>query len=195
MKKKIALINTKAANLHSVFKAFKYVGADIEITADISRIENSDSIVFPGVGSFGAVLQAVRENNLEEVIKKQIMKDKPFFGICVGMQALFESSEESPNVLGLGIFKGKVVKFKKAKKIPHIGWNDVVVCSEKISREKFYFVHSYYVSPIISDIVYSTTVYDGEEFPSVIKSGNLIATQFHPEKSGDVGLNFIREFL
>ena len=201
MKKNISLIDFGAGNLHSVYKAFKFVGASIEITKDESIIEKSDAVVFPGVGAFGSVMKSIRENNLESIIKKSALSGKPFLGICVGMQVLFESGEENPDVPGLGVFKGKVVKFKKAKKIPHIGWNDICVAHVGNGRDhslpggKFYFVHSYYVVPEDKNLIYARTTYDGEEFCSSIKKDNLLAVQFHPEKSGDAGLEFLTNFV
>ncbi len=188
MSKTLSLIDFGAGNLHSVYKAFKYIGADIEITKDLSVIEKSSAIVFPGVGAFGSVMSSIRKNDLESIIKKTAVSGKPFLGICVGMQVLFDSGEENPDIPGLGIFKGKVVKFKKAKKIPHIGWNDV-------NDKKFYFVHSYYVIPEDKNLILSKSEYDGEEFCSAIKNGSLTAVQFHPEKSGDSGLDFLSNFM
>ena len=118
MQKNISLIDFGAGNLHSVHKAFKFIGANIEITKDESVIEKSDAVIFPGVGAFGAVMKSIRENNLENIIKKIAKSDKPFLGICVGMQVLFDSGEENPETSGLGVFKGSVAKFKKAKNLP-----------------------------------------------------------------------------
>lgn len=204
MQKNISLIDFGAGNLHSVYKAFKFIGANIEITKDESVIEKSDAVVFPGVGAFGSVMKSVRENNLENIIKKTAKSDKSFLGICVGMQVLFDLGEENPDTPGLGVFKGSVVKFKKAKKIPHIGWNDVenviarrdeIPTWQSHSESKFYFVHSYYVIPDDKNLIYSETEYDGEKFTSVIKRNNLLAVQFHPEKSGDAGLDFLTNFV
>ena len=187
--KQITLIDYGAGNLHSVFKAFKYLGSDVEITKDPGAIEKSDAVIFPGVGAFGATMDSIRKFNLETVIKNVIKSQKPFLGICMGMQVLFEEGEENPGVKGLGIFKGKVIKFKRAKKVPHIGWNDVT------SGGKFYFVHSYYVATEDKSIIYGETEYDGEKFTSMIKKDNLIAVQFHPEKSGDMGLELLDKFV
>ena len=216
MKKQIALIDFGAGNLHSVYKAFKYIGADIEITKDENVIEKSDAVVFPGVGAFGAAMKSIRKNNLQDIIIKSAVRDiarnvsaKPFLGICIGMQVLFEEGEENPEEKGLGVLKGKVVKFTKAKKVPHIGWNDVtrsVIARRSLANasgqapqshyvNKFYFVHSYYVAPEDKNIICGTTDYDGETFTSMIKKDNLLAVQFHPEKSGDAGLQFLEDFL
>ena len=188
MKKQVSVIDFGAGNLHSVYKALKFIDVDAEITKDIGVIEKSDAVVFPGVGAFGAVMSAIKKNNLQDVIIKSARGLKPFLGICVGMQVLFEDSEENLEEKGLGIFKGKVVRFKKAKTIPHIGWNDS-------NGKKYYFVHSYYVIPEDKNIIYAETEYDGENFTSVIKKDNLLAVQFHPEKSGDAGLELLKEFF
>lgn len=195
MKKQISLIDFGAGNLHSVYKAFKHIGVDIEITKDPQVIEKSDAVIFPGVGAFGATIDSVRKSKLGEVVVNAANSGKPFLGICMGMQVLFEESEESPEAKGLGVFKGKVVKFKRAKKIPHVGWNDISGQQSVVSGQKFYFVHSYYVLPDDKSITFGETEYDGEIFTSIIKKGNLFAVQFHPEKSGDVGLRFLENFL
>ena len=204
--KNISLIDFGAGNLHSVYKALKFIGADVEITSDPNIIEKSSAVVFPGVGAFGAVINDIKKSNLKEVIIKQAKSSKPFLGICVGMQVLFEYSEENPKEKGLGIFKGKVVRFKKAKKVPHIGWNDVTFCGTKTTKchpeqsegspntNKFYFVHSYYVVPEDKNIIFAETDYDGERFTSIIKKGNLLAVQFHQEKSGNSGLELLSQF-
>ena len=188
MKKQISLIDFGAGNLHSVYKAFKHIGADINITNDPNIIEKSDAVVFPGVGAFGATMDSIRKNNLEEIIIKSAKSTKPFLGICMGMQVLFGEGEENPGIKGLSVFKGKVVRFKRAKKVPHIGWNDA-------NGKKYYFVHSYYVVPEDKSIVFAETEYDGEKFISIIKKENLLAVQFHPEKSGEAGLQLLESFV
>ena len=212
--KNISLIDFGAGNLHSVYKALKFIGANVEITKDPAVIEKSDAVIFPGVSGFGAVMSAIKKNNLQDVIIKSAKSSKPFLGICVGMQVLFEDSEENPNEKGLGIFKGKVVRFKKAKTVPHIGWNSVIARSEATKQsqnceevassglrlprndmEKFYFVHSYYVVPEDKNIIFGQTEYEGEQFTSIIKKDNLLAVQFHPEKSGKTGLELLNSFL
>ncbi len=219
MKKYISIIDTGAGNIHSVYKAFVYIGLNPEVTKDIGVIEKSDAVIFPGVGAFGAVMSSIKKNNLQEIIIKSAKSSKPFLGICVGMQVLFEDSEENPEEKGLGIFKGKVVKFKKARKVPHIRGNSVIATRfeeptkqsqnrEKVGEiassslrfprndvDKFYFVHSYYVVPEDKNIIFAETDYDGEKFTSIIKKDNLLAVQFHPEKSGDAGLELLKEFI
>ena len=202
--KHIAIIDSGAGNLHSVYKAFKYIGANVVVTNDSKTVEASDAVIFPGVGAFGAVVNHVRKSNLEDLVIKQAKSSKPFLGICVAMQVLFEDSEENPEIKGLGILKGKVIKFKKAKKVPHIGWNDVTSCviarSEATKQSqnegnKFYFVHSYYVVPEDKSVIVAKTKYDGEDFASIIKRDNLMAVQFHPEKSGNSGLELLKNFF
>ena len=188
MNKNLVLIDFGAGNLHSVYKAFKYIGANIEITNDPTTIEKSSAVVFPGVGAFGAVMNDIKKNNLQDIIIKQAKSTKPFLGICVGMQVLFEEGEENPDERGLSVFKGKCIRFKKAKTVPHIGWSDV-------GDDKFYFVHSYYVVPEDKSIISAETEYDGEKFTTIIKKDNLLAVQFHPEKSGDAGLELLKSFI
>jgi len=210
MKKNISLIDFGAGNLHSVYKALKFIGASVEVTKDITIIEKSDAIVFPGVGAFGSAISSIKKANLEEVIKNAA-NTKPFLGICIGMQVLFEEGEENPGIKGLSILKGKVVRFRTAKKIPHMGWNDVTICHPERSegshmrsfvayapqddKRKFYFVHSYYVVPEDKSIISGETEYDGEIFTSAVKKENLLAVQFHPEKSGDIGLELLKSFV
>lgn len=218
MKRNISLIDFGAGNLHSVYKALKFIGTEPEITNNPAVIERADIVVFPGVGAFGAVMSAIKKNNLQDVIIKSAKSSKPFLGICVGMQVLFEGSEENPEENGLGVFKGKAVKFKKAKTVPHIGWNDVIASPLEVGKaipkdlhksdrdyfvadaprndmKKYYFVHSYYVVPEDKNIIFAETEYDGEKFTSVIKKDNLMAVQFHPEKSGDAGLELLSNFM
>ena len=158
MKQNISLIDFGAGNLHSVYKALKFIGADVEIAKDIAVIEKSDAVVFPGVGAFGSVMSAIKKNNLQDIVIKSANSSKPFLGICVGMQVLFEGSEEDSKEKGLGIFKGNVVKFKKAKKVPHIGWNDSIPVGALHAtplQGKYYFVHSYYVVPEDKNIIFA----------------------------------------
>lgn len=196
MSKKIAIIDTGAANLHSVEKAFKFIGANVSVTRNESEIKSSDAVVFPGVGAFGEVMSCIEKNNLSEIVVSVAKSDKPFFGICVGLQVLFNDSEESDGCKGLGILKGQVVKFKKAKVVPHIGWSDVVgQCFNADLKGKYYFVHSFYVEPEDRSIISAESEYDGEKFVAAIQKDNIFATQFHPEKSGDLGLELLKAFV
>lgn len=148
-------------------------------------------MVFPGVGNFGNVMWELKKRKLDEAIKKVIEVRKPFLGICVGLQVLFEESEESPNIKGLGVFKGKVVRFKKGK-IPQIGWNKIK--SKTIGNGYVYFVNSYYVVPADKEVIESTSDYY-IEFAAAVKKDNVLATQFHPEKSGEFGLEILKKWL
>lgn len=198
LEKKIALVDTGASNLHSVFKALKFVHSNVEITKDPKEVLNSSVVVLPGVGAFGSVMDHIFKNKLDKVIVDAINSKKPFLGICVGLQALFEESEESSDIKGIKFFKGKVVKFKKAKKVPHIGWNNLIFKEKNKlipENEKFYFVHSFYVEPVDKSIVFAETEYENERFASIIKKENVLAVQFHPEKSGEAGLELIKNFL
>lgn len=195
----IAIIDYGAGNLQSVKNALDYLKADSIITSDAKEIIKAKKIIFPGVGSFGDGIRALNELDLIDPIMKVIDDNKPFLGICLGMQILFEKSEENPGVNGLGILKGKVRKFKCNLKIPQIGWNQVKIQNKSKVLEGipnnsfFYFVHSYYVKPNYKDIILTTTDY-GEEFVSAIEKDNIFALQFHPERSGDIGLKILENF-
>jgi len=196
----IAIIDYGAGNLTSVKNALDVLNADSIITDKADEIKKADKVIFPGVGSFGDVMKALEKRKLIVPIKEAI-KTKPFLGICLGMQVLFEQSEESPSVKGLGIFKGKVKKFKsKTLKIPQIGWNSIKINKENNilkdtkNNSYFYFVHSYYVDPEDTDIILTKTSY-GEDFVSGIAKDNIIGIQFHPERSGEVGLNMLKNFI
>jgi len=182
----IAIIDYGSGNLASVKNALDRLGFDSIITDKQEAIESAEKIIFPGQGSFGDAVKCLKEKQLFEFLKKQIPQ-KPFLGICIGMQLLFESSDESPGVKGLSVFKGTCKKFIKGK-IPQIGWNTVS------NRDSFfYFVNSYYVKPVDLDIIFATTDYY-KVFPSIIKEDNITAVQFHPEKSGIPGLEFLERW-
>lgn len=194
----IAIIDYGAGNLQSVKNALDYLKADSRITNKAEDIEKADKVIFPGVGSFGDVIKSLKNKSLLNPIKKSIKK-KPYLGICLGLQVLFEKSEENPNVKGLGIFKGKVKKFTKLK-TPQIGWNSINIINKKSlvlkgikNNSFFYFVHSYYVVPEDKSIILTETDY-GVNFVSAIKKDNIFAVQFHPERSGDVGLRILKNF-
>jgi glutamine amidotransferase len=198
----IALIDYGMGNLLSVYKAFQACGADIEITSDPGVIADADAVVLPGVGHFGDGMKHLSENKLDLQVTEAIRQDKPFFGICLGMQLLMEFSEEAPNVKGLGVFKGGVLRFPESSlKVPHMGWNNISVrknnCRlfQDIDDESyFYFVHSYYVSCRDDNIIAAECSY-GINFTAALTSGNIFATQFHPEKSQDKGLQVIKNFI
>jgi imidazole glycerol-phosphate synthase subunit HisH len=179
----IAIIDL--GNAGSVENAFRYLGIECKVTNDPQEVFTADKVVLPGVGSFGAVMKQLEKKGLDVVIKKMIEQGKKFLGICVGMQVLFEESEESIGVNGLAVLKGKVVKFRRGK-VPQIGWN-------KINDEYMYFVNSYYVVPNDKEVIAGTTDYF-VEFVSIVEFENVTAVQFHPEKSGKCGLDLLRRW-
>jgi len=188
-KMRVGILDYGAGNIRSVKNAFESFNVDVSLTSDLNK-ENYDALVLPGVGNF----ESVSKMKLDE----ETLKKKPFLGICLGLQALFEGSNESKEK-GLGILKGKCVKFKsKNLKVPHMGWNEINL-KKKIeildgTEGYYYFAHSFYAIPKEKDIVYATCNY-GVDFPAVIIKENIIATQFHPEKSGASGLKFIENFV
>lgn len=195
----VAIIDYGAGNLHSVKNALDFLGAESEITGDREKIEKASHIILPGVGAFGDAMKSMEKSGLIETVKKAADGTKPFLGICLGLHLLFESSEESPGVEGLGIFKGSVVKIPdRGFKIPHMGWNNISLTKKSRilpDNEPFvYFVHSYYIQPTDKDVVSARTEY-GEVLDIAVERGNVFATQFHPEKSGDAGMEILRRFL
>jgi len=193
----IAIIDYGAGNLQSVKNALDFLKVKCKVTNDGEEILAADKVIFPGVGSFGDMMDALEKKKLVSVIKK-VIDEKPFLGICLGLQALFEGSEESPGVKGLCIFKGNVKKFKTKLKVPQIGWNNIEIVKkdklvEGLDDKFFYFVHSYYVEPSDKSIVMTRTDYDGK-FVSGICKGKTYAFQFHPEKSGSLGLKILERF-
>ncbi len=197
----IGIIDYGAGNLQSVKKALDFIGAESVITDNPEIINTCDKILLPGVGSFGDAMNSMRAKNLTDTIKQNALSGKLFLGICLGLQLLFEESEESPNVEGLGILKGRIRKFSSdmGLKIPHIGWNSIEI-KQKDSLFKgipdnsyVYFVHSYYLEAENEKDIATVTNY-GIDFHSAVGKGNIFATQFHPEKSGDVGLQILRNF-
>lgn len=197
----IAIIDYDAGNIRSVEKAMAKLGQEVWITRDRERIMNADKVILPGVGSFGDAMAHLREYNLVEVIKDVVAEKKPFLGICLGLQLLYESSEETPGVDGLGILKGKILKIPEQKdlKIPHMGWNSLHLQNDGrlfrgIEQNPYvYFVHSYYLKAGEEETVKATTEYSVNIHASVEKD-NVFACQFHPEKSGDLGLQILKNF-
>lgn len=197
----IAIIDYGAGNLQSVKKAFDFIGAESVITDNPEVINACDRILLPGVGSFGDAMDSMAKNGLVETVKQNALSGKPFLGICLGLQLLFEESEESPGVKGLGIFKGKIKKFSSdmGLKIPHIGWNSLSIKQDDTlfkgipENSYVYFVHSYYLHAEDEKDIACVTNY-GIDFHSAVGKNNIFATQFHPEKSGDVGLQILRNF-
>ena len=197
----IAIIDYGAGNLHSVKNALDFLGAPCIVTGDSEEILSADKVILPGVGAFGDAMKCLRDNGLADTVKKVIMNGKPFLGICLGLHLLFEESEESPGVEGLGVFKGKVVKIQDCGlKIPHMGWNSISLAKEsKILKDigdtpYMYFVHSYYIQPSEQEIISASTEY-GQSLPIAVESDNVFATQFHPEKSGEIGMKILKNFI
>ena len=198
----ISIVDYGMGNLRSVEKGFTSQGIGVRVTSDPDDIESSSGIVLPGVGAFGDCVRNLRDRSMIGPIKGFIESGRPFLGICLGFQVLFESSEEAQGEQGLGIFRGKVVRFcpgDKSMKVPHMGWNRVSVPERSPilkgipQRSWFYFVHSYYV--VSEEPGVSVLVSDyGGEFEAGVISGNLSAFQFHPEKSSDYGLMILRNF-
>ena len=197
----IAIIDYGAGNLQSVKKAFDFIGAESVITDNPEIINACDRILLPGVGSFGDAMDSMAKSGLVDTVKQNALSGKPFLGICLGLQLLFEESEESPGVKGLGIFKGKIKKFSSdmGLKIPHIGWNSLEIKQKdgifkNIPENSYvYFVHSYYLQAEDKNDIATVTNY-GIDFHSAVGKNNIFATQFHPEKSGDVGLQILKNF-
>ena len=197
----IAIIDYDAGNLKSVEKALKYLGQDVIVSRDSSEILQADKVILPGVGSFGDAMNNLDHFNLVDTIKKVAEKDTPFLGICLGLQLLFEKSDETPGAEGLGILKGEILRIppKEGLKIPHMGWNSLDIKPEARlfkgleSNPYVYFVHSYYLKAADEGIVAATTEYTTHIHASV-ESGNVFACQFHPEKSSDVGLKILKNF-
>ncbi|MDO4632360.1 MAG: imidazole glycerol phosphate synthase subunit HisH [Eubacteriales bacterium] len=197
----IAIIDYDAGNIKSVEKALHYLGEETAVTRDPEVILSADHVILPGVGSFGDAMQKLKEYELIPVIQKVVERKIPFLGICLGLQLLFESSEESPGVEGLGILKGKILAIPRDQgwKVPHIGWNSLHFPTEgKLFRglpegAYVYFVHSYYLKAEEEQIVKASTEYVVPIHASV-EQGQVFACQFHPEKSGEVGLTILKNF-
>lgn len=200
----IALIDYGAGNLRSVHKALTHLGASVHIAERPEHLKDASAVVFPGVGAFGDCVQALRRQELASALQEFARSGRPFLGICIGYQALFERSEESDSsATGLAWFAGRVVRFTGSDglKVPQIGWNrleivrpDCPLFSGIPSGSYFYFVHSYYPVPADPDLTAARTTY-GETFASAIWKDNVFATQFHPEKSQAIGLRLLQNFV
>lgn len=198
----VAIIDYDAGNIKSVEKALLYLGEEAVITRDRDTILGADRVILPGVGAFGDAMEKLRTYELDKVIQEVVAQNTPFLGICLGLQLLFESSEESEGVEGLGILKGKVVRLPEESdlKIPHIGWNSLKYPNPGrlftgIAEDSYvYFVHSYYLQAKEPSIVTATTEY-GTLIHASVEQGNVFACQFHPEKSSEVGMQILKNFL
>ena len=197
----IVIIDYGMGNLRSVQKAFEKIGSPAEITSDPEKVLQAERVVLPGVGAFEACMNNLRKMRLAEPVREVIRRGRPFLGICMGLQVLFDESEEFGRHPGLGILPGKVVRFRLPKrcKIPHMGWNRIKknrripLLAEIEDNSYFYFVHSYHVVPKDPELVATTTDY-GKDFVSSIAKDNLFACQFHPEKSQALGLKVLKAF-
>jgi len=195
----IALVDYGMGNLGSVEKALRRVGCEVTVTNDADVVLAADGVVLPGVGAFDDCMTNLTDRGLVGPIRRVIEADRPFLGICLGLQLLFESSEEGGRQPGLGVLRGKVIRFRHDLKVPHIGWNQLTIRRpaphlQGVAEGSFvYFVHSYYVAPEDESVVATTTDY-GYEFVSAVWRGKLFASQFHPEKSQDIGLQILTNF-
>ena len=212
----IYVLDYGAGNVCSLFNALNSTGYSFNVVTCPEDLEKATCLIFPGVGSFGAAVQALHDRGLFTALQRYLESGRPFLGVCIGMQVLFEESDESPGVRGLGFFPGAVKRFGSLQKIelpvPHMGWNDAPLAGDPRKEKygthplqtdgKVYFVHSYMV-PLpgdcttkgVPDYVLSVTEYGGQKFVSSVQRGNICATQFHPEKSGAIGVNVIKRFL
>lgn len=198
----IAILDYDAGNIKSVEKAMQLLGQEVTITRDRREVLNADKVILPGVGAFGDAMGKIRQYGLCEVIHEVAEQGTPFLGICLGLQLLFERSEESPGVEGLGILKGEILRIPDTPglKIPHMGWNSLDFRNngrlfENLPEESYvYFVHSYYLRAADEKIVTAVTEY-GTQIHASVEQGNVFACQFHPEKSGDAGIQILKNFV
>ncbi|HEC69247.1 MAG TPA: imidazole glycerol phosphate synthase subunit HisH [Candidatus Omnitrophica bacterium] len=200
MEKVLGVIDYGLGNLRSVSKALEVLGVKVILSSDVRRLSEVRGLILPGVGAFKRGMENLEKLGLKDFLRQSLNRGIPFLGICLGFQLLFTESEEGGRVKGLEVLKGRVVRFSKGIKIPHMGWNQVEfkkdnnLFKEIPDKSFFYFVHSYYVEPEDKDIVISTTDYGGE-FVSAINKDNLWAVQFHPEKSSELGLKLLKNFI
>lgn len=198
----VAIIDYDAGNIKSVEKAMQLLGQDVAVTRDRETILGADKVILPGVGSFGDAMGKIRQYNLEEVIHQVVERKIPFLGICLGLQLLFERSEETPGVEGLGILKGEILRIPEQEglKVPHMGWNSLELQNNGrlfrgIVQEAYvYFVHSYYLKASDESIVTAAAEY-GTRIHASVEQGQVFACQFHPEKSSDVGIQILKNFV
>lgn len=198
----IAIIDYDAGNIRSVEKALKFLGQDVKITRDPEEILSAEKVILPGVGAFGDAMRKLKEYGLDQVIRKTAGKGTPFLGICLGLQLLFERSDEAPGVEGLGILKGEILRLpeKEGYKIPHMGWNSLELIHngrlfQDLPEDPYvYFVHSYYLKAADETIVKARTEYT-TAIDASVEQGNVFACQFHPEKSSETGLKILKNFV
>ncbi|WP_288368829.1 imidazole glycerol phosphate synthase subunit HisH [uncultured Roseivirga sp.] len=206
---KVTIIDYQLGNLFSVLQACETIGFNVQISSKKKDIENSAALILPGVGAFAEAMNHLKDLGLIDPIKQHVQNNKPLLGICLGQQLLFEESEEFGDTKGLGLVPGSIRKFRTSNtsskmRVPHIGWNQIVTGAENtwentplsdIKEGSFmYFVHSYYVVPKSDDVICSITEYEGVSFCSSVHYNSIFSTQFHPEKSGDLGLSIYRNW-
>jgi imidazole glycerol-phosphate synthase subunit HisH len=205
---KIAIIDYGIGNVRSILSAFENQGANVFLTSDKDEILKSDGLVLPGVGAFSHGMENLKSYDLVDAIKEYAISDRPFMGICLGMQLLFEESEEFGETKGLGLILGKVVKLptkdSQNEKLPHVSWNELnsknvpwvdTILADIEEGSDMYFVHSFIAQPRDGDNILSTTEYSSHNFCSSVKKDNIFGCQFHPEKSGPTGLKIINNFI
>ncbi len=197
----IAILDYDAGNIKSVEKAFAFIGEETITTRDFKEIKKADKVVLPGVGSFGDAMSHIKKYEMDKAIYEVAEDDKPFLGICLGLQLLFECSQETPGVEGLGLLEGEILHIPKEEglKIPHIGWNSLELQNDgRLFKDLpdnpyVYFVHSYYLKAKDEKIVTASCQY-GTNIHASVEKNNIFACQFHPEKSGEIGLSILRNF-
>ena len=200
----IAIIDYEMGNLKSIYKCLKYLNVNSSITSDPKALLNADGVILPGVGAFGDAIKHLKEKNLLNIIRQVANEGKPLLGICLGLQLLFATSSEMGNFKGLNLIKGEVIlsEVGKVTKVPHIGWNNVDIQNldhflvQGIPNNSyFYFVHSFYSVPENEENILGLTKYGDTEFCSITSKDNVIATQFHPEKSSEYGIRIYQNFI
>jgi len=196
----IAIVDYGAGNVASVQKALTFLGNTSLITSDPARIRAATQVIVPGQGHFGQAMQQLRTSGLDHVLREVVARGTPFLGICLGLQLLFEGSDEAPGVAGLGLLAGRCQRFGSAHKVPHMGWNRVTTTragspfDHVLGNEYYYFAHSFYAVATNAIDAVAHTDYGGE-FVAAVQRGNILATQFHPEKSGQAGLRLLRHAI
>ena len=200
MKPKVVIVDYGAGNLRSVSRAVAHVGYEPSVTGDPHDVDDADALIVPGVGAAADTMRNLREHGMVEPVRKYIASKRPFFGVCMGQQALLSVSEEGGEHECLGIIPGRVRRLPGGQKVPHMGWNEVrqkrehFIFDDIPDGSYFYFLHSYYPEPADSDVVIGESEY-GVTFASVLAKDNVVATQFHPEKSAEMGLQMYKNFL
>ncbi len=199
---KLAVLDYEAGNVRSAQRGFERAGAEVVVTSSVDEASAADGLVVPGVGAFHTCLVRLREAGLEDLLKSWIAEDRPLFGICVGMQLLYRRSDEGGGEDGLGLLPGEVRRLPEGAIVPHMGW-DVVrpgpgaepSLLDGVEGERAYFVHSFYAQPDDQTHVVGVTSYGGVDFPCIVREGAVVGTQFHPEKSGDVGARLLANWV